>query len=263
MAWCSTFQRTSVDKKKSRQEVTRDRIVECAAELFTAKGYSATSLKDIADALNLTRTAMYYYFDSKEDVLHALVEEDAQVAASLLHDIRVHRDGTVLQRFRQSVEVFVGWVLRRRNIFILIEGIGRQFPSEITSIQQNAKRQVLQEFIDLISEGIDSGDFSTTDPRSAALAIIGMCNWSAWWFNGEDEGINAVAQFMSSFAVKALVTETLELGELTTGDEISRPGGNTDLRGAQGAELSHTFRRVKNEMASLERVVTELTKSES
>ena len=153
-----------VQKKKTRQEVARDRILESAAEVFGAKGYSATSFKDIADALDLTRTALYYYFDSKEEILHALVEEDAQVVAKLLRDIRVQQGGAVLQRLQQSVEVFVSWVLRRRNIFILMESIAREFPSKITSIQENAKRQVLQEFIDLISEGMEKGSFVTEDP---------------------------------------------------------------------------------------------------
>jgi AcrR family transcriptional regulator len=52
---------------------TRDRILDVARELFTEQGYDATSLREIADRLGFTKAALYYHFQSKEQLLTALL----------------------------------------------------------------------------------------------------------------------------------------------------------------------------------------------
>jgi AcrR family transcriptional regulator len=53
---------------------TRERILEVARELFTEQGYDGTSLREIADRLGFTKAALYYHFQSKEEILLALLE---------------------------------------------------------------------------------------------------------------------------------------------------------------------------------------------
>ncbi|RNL62935.1 TetR/AcrR family transcriptional regulator [Nocardioides marmoriginsengisoli] len=59
---------------------TRDRILDAALEQFTAKGYDATSMREIGEQLGITKAALYYHFASKEDIVRALlVEIEGQV----------------------------------------------------------------------------------------------------------------------------------------------------------------------------------------
>ncbi|HEY8523634.1 MAG TPA: helix-turn-helix domain-containing protein [Acidimicrobiales bacterium] len=53
---------------------TRQRILEVARELFTEQGYDATSLRQIAERLGFTKAALYYHFQSKEQLLRTLLE---------------------------------------------------------------------------------------------------------------------------------------------------------------------------------------------
>jgi AcrR family transcriptional regulator len=53
---------------------TRARILDVARGLFANKGYAGTSVRDIADALGMTKAALYYHFPGKADVLAALIE---------------------------------------------------------------------------------------------------------------------------------------------------------------------------------------------
>jgi AcrR family transcriptional regulator len=55
--------------KPTRGEATRKRILDVALELFTRRGYEKTSLRDIAEQLGVTKAALYYYFERKEDIL--------------------------------------------------------------------------------------------------------------------------------------------------------------------------------------------------
>ncbi|MCW2785750.1 MAG: TetR/AcrR family transcriptional regulator [Marmoricola sp.] len=59
---------------------TRDRILSVALTLFTEKGYDATSMREVAEQLGITKPALYYHFDSKEDIVRTLlVDIETQV----------------------------------------------------------------------------------------------------------------------------------------------------------------------------------------
>ncbi len=59
---------------RSRSD-TRARIQQVAVELFTEHGYEGTSLREIAERLDVTKAALYYHFKSKEDIVASLVED--------------------------------------------------------------------------------------------------------------------------------------------------------------------------------------------
>ena len=54
---------------------TRTRIQDIALEMFTEKGYDATSLREIAEALGVTKAALYYHFKSKEEIVESITAD--------------------------------------------------------------------------------------------------------------------------------------------------------------------------------------------
>ncbi|WP_427016592.1 TetR/AcrR family transcriptional regulator [Pseudarthrobacter sp. P1] len=88
---------------------TKERIPLVALELFAGRGYEATSMREIAEQLNITKAALYYHFSSKEDIVRAVVEStmdqitalaqwaaDQEVTPALRRDI-LERWGVILQ----------------------------------------------------------------------------------------------------------------------------------------------------------------------
>lgn len=61
-------------------------ILDVARQLFGTKGYTVTSITDLADALGVTKGALYYHFKSKEAILDALVAEPAAEIAAIAKD---------------------------------------------------------------------------------------------------------------------------------------------------------------------------------
>ena len=62
---------------------TRERILEISAELFSEQGYDGTSLRQIADRMGFTKAALYYHFQSKEEIIRALVAPIMEVQSEL------------------------------------------------------------------------------------------------------------------------------------------------------------------------------------
>lgn len=63
---------------------THDQILKAALVLFADKGYDATSMREIAQQVDISKPALYYHFDSKEEILRALVDESIPLIDELL-----------------------------------------------------------------------------------------------------------------------------------------------------------------------------------
>jgi AcrR family transcriptional regulator len=72
----------------ARRTDTRERILTVAATLFSEKGYNATSIRDISDALGLTKAALYYHFTSKDQILHAIIDQPISAVRGVLENPR-------------------------------------------------------------------------------------------------------------------------------------------------------------------------------
>ena len=75
-----------------RTRDTRAEILDVAAELFAERGYDATSLREIAERLGITKAALYYYFRSKDDILAALIAPIGAVLDELVRRLEGARD---------------------------------------------------------------------------------------------------------------------------------------------------------------------------
>ena len=84
----------------ARRTDTRERIVNVAAGLIAEKGFNGTSIKDISDALGVTKAALYYHFASKDEILHAIVDQPISAVRSVLAE---PRDLTTASARRQLI----------------------------------------------------------------------------------------------------------------------------------------------------------------
>jgi AcrR family transcriptional regulator len=83
---------------------TRARIQQVALELFAEQGYEKTSLREIAERLDVTKAALYYHFKSKEDIVRSLVEDyfgqiDALIAWAGSQQRSARTRGEILSRY--------------------------------------------------------------------------------------------------------------------------------------------------------------------
>jgi AcrR family transcriptional regulator len=70
----STHEKTTPDLRQAREADTRTRIQRVGLRLFTENGYEATSLREIAEQLGVTKAALYYHFKSKDEIIGSLLD---------------------------------------------------------------------------------------------------------------------------------------------------------------------------------------------
>jgi AcrR family transcriptional regulator len=89
----------------ARRTDTRQRILEVAARLFSEQGFAGTSIRDIADALGVTKAALYYHFPSKDAILGELVAQPLAAVRAILAEPHRLSDRAGREKFvRRAVE---------------------------------------------------------------------------------------------------------------------------------------------------------------
>ena len=97
---------------------TRAEILDVATQLFAEKGYDATSLREIAERLGITKAALYYHFRSKDDILRALLEPMNTVVTELLERLEAAPD---VAGWVDALDWVIGMVFQNVAFFRLIE----------------------------------------------------------------------------------------------------------------------------------------------
>lgn len=171
-----------MSKAQTKSDALRENILEVATRLFIERGFDGTSFNDIADVVGVSRPALYYYFKSKEAILEVLTTVVTRAAGELASE-------ALPAHLRQPSAMLRHRVLRHAHLilthplqFRVVERNEDNLPPEQRKLAEQSRRAVLEQFRQAIELGIERGQFRVMDAKVAAFSIIGMCNWTAWWF---------------------------------------------------------------------------------
>jgi AcrR family transcriptional regulator len=167
-----------------REEITaykRERILEEAVKLFYERGFSGTTLDDIAGKLGVTKPFIYTHFRSKVELLEAICRPTIEMSLEAIIQA-AQQPGSPSDRLFAGIVDFSKVVLRRQaNIAVYFREEKHLSAAGLAEINMLRKRfdRVLSE---LLEEGARTGEFHIVDIRLAALAIGGMVSWAYTWY---------------------------------------------------------------------------------
>lgn len=136
------------------------KIMETAEELFAEKGFSGTSVRDIADAADVNVAMISYYFGSKEKMLESLFTYRSESTILKLESMYNNTALTPMERVNQMIDYYIDKFLNQQcfHKIMMREQVGNQRHMISDMIQQYKKRN--QAMVkQLIHEGQKSGDF--------------------------------------------------------------------------------------------------------
>jgi AcrR family transcriptional regulator len=93
----------------------RSSLFQSAVDLFSEKGYEATSVREIVDRAGVTKPVLYYYFGSKEGLLHHILEHASGIHQEALRRALAY-EGTVLERLTHLYELVTTEAGKHRNL---------------------------------------------------------------------------------------------------------------------------------------------------
>jgi AcrR family transcriptional regulator len=201
-------------RRRMSSDERRGEIVSTAAQLFDDSSFANTTMDDIARRIGVAKPTLYHYFSSKEEILHAIHEEFIDLL--IVH--HEERDASGLRPEQLLLEAMA-------DILELMQthrGHVRVFFEHHRELAQDAQREMRAKRDDyekvvesLIEECVRRGTFRPVNPRLAALALFGMCNWAYQWYraSGTIRPRDIAYQFWN-YLVFGLATEELRAESL-------------------------------------------------
>jgi AcrR family transcriptional regulator len=170
----------------SRGESTRERILQSAASVLADKGYSGTTLADIAAQAQTKAGSLYYYFDSREELIREIMtrgitETHAHVngAVELLPPEASSRD-----RLAAAITAHVRYMLTENDIArASIRTLG-QAPPEVQG-PAIALHRVYGQYLAQLIENVKADGYllPQADSRVLRLLMVGAANWTSAWYD--------------------------------------------------------------------------------
>ena len=179
-------------------------ILTSSQNVLKEKGYAATSVRDIAKALEIEPASLYSHFESKEDILRITCFEMAEkfeLAVKEVNDIYFNAE----ENLRMAIKFHVEILTKNLDAAIIFIRDWRNLSSDSLT-QFIAKRNTYEEgFREIVQTGIDEGVFNETDKKFAALTILSSVNWIVEWYqpNGNLTA-EQIAEKLSDFILTGL-----------------------------------------------------------
>jgi AcrR family transcriptional regulator len=194
-----------MDQRAMREEILaykRERIVEEAVKLFYERGFTGTTLDDIAAELGVTKPFIYTHFRSKIDLLAALCTPTIELSLDAVTRA-AKGPGSPTDRLHRAIVDFTQVVLSRQaNIAIYFREEKNLSPEALGEINTLRKKfdRVLSK---LLADGMAAGEFDVKDVSLAALAIGGMISWAYTWHRPEGRlALEDMCERMASLALQ-------------------------------------------------------------
>lgn len=189
-------------EKPVRVYVGREDVREAALTLFAERGYGATSMKDIAEALGLRAPSLYNHVRSKEDILVEIMDSAMDWALADLHAAASSTDDVAEQLRRATESLVLQFLVHAREVTVS--------NNEVRSLSEPGRSKIMAKrdeygrwFRKLIERGCSLGRFRVESPRLASYAILEMGNGTKVWFReGGPHSEAEVARQYSEFALR-------------------------------------------------------------
>lgn len=152
----------------------RQQILSTAKNLFIQQGYHGLSMRQIAEALGVSKAALYYYFHDKEELFLAILDTYLDEMEAELQRVRQEQT-SARQRIRAVVEIILRQPADQRAVIRLSS---QEMAQLSPPARQAFSRVYHQKFIDriyaILEEGVQGGELRPVDPSLAAWALLGM-----------------------------------------------------------------------------------------
>ena len=171
---------TGSDHVRAKRQRRRTEILHAALRAFRDRGYHGTTLADIAQQLDVRKTALYHYFPDKEAILYACHREGLVEVAGIVAAAR--RRGSFAEQLAYAI---------REHVRVMTDTLeGSSLALEVSALAPRHRGEVIaardryeQALRDIVQRGVAAGEFRAVDPKLAVFAILGAINWVARWYS--------------------------------------------------------------------------------
>ena len=188
--------------------MTRDDILDAAAQVIRKKGFHAASMADIAETVKLQKASLYHHVSSKQEILLALLDRAIEMLIEEIAPISA-RSAPADEKLREMTRTYLRLLAENADLasVLLFEHRSLEPKQHARHIPNRDKFEAL--WRDVISEGVAADVFHCSDPALTVRGLLGLLNWTLTWYRPKGElSIEEIAdQYVDLFYHGLLVSK--------------------------------------------------------
>ncbi|MDQ8730752.1 TetR/AcrR family transcriptional regulator [Bradyrhizobium sp. LHD-71] len=158
-------------------------ILSEAAQIFARKGYEGASMRDIAEACDISKSLLYHHFKSKEEIYSRVAVGATQELYVFVFE-RVPADKSPSEKIRAFMVATAEYFRRHRWAWIASTTAFWNDPARHRQKERLIRRDRYEKYLrSLIQEAIDAGEVRDMDVAMAGRLILSSLNWMHRWYN--------------------------------------------------------------------------------
>lgn len=164
--------------------MTREDILDAAAQVIRQKGFHGASMSDIAEAVSLRKASLYHHVSSKQEILLALLERALEMLTEQIAGIS-SQSIPADEKLRLMIRTYLSALAENSDLssVLLFEHRSLDKKSHARHIPHRDAFEGL--WRDVVNEGARAKIFSCADAGMAVRALMGVMNWTLTWFSPE------------------------------------------------------------------------------
>jgi AcrR family transcriptional regulator len=167
---------------KSKKRNREGEVIDAAVEVFFDKGYSAASIQDVADRVGVLKGSLYYYINSKEDLLSRIVDDVHRESTEILEAVQA-LDVPAIEAVRIYIEKHVGWYLNNVKEVSVFFREWRHLGGERLRAAKERRRGYESIVREMIAAAQEAGDIdSSVDAKYASMYVLAAVNAVPDWY---------------------------------------------------------------------------------
>ncbi|MGZ9234455.1 MAG: TetR/AcrR family transcriptional regulator [Anaerolineales bacterium] len=185
--------------------MTREDILEAAAQVFRQKGFHGASMQDIAKAVSLQKASLYHHVSSKQEILLALLDRALEMLLERISAIR-NQDVPADEKLRQMVRAYLQILAENTDLssVLLFEHRSLERKQHARHVPNRDKFEALWRAV--LEEGVAAKLFKCDDPALTTRAILGIMNWTITWYRPQGPlKIDEIADHYSNLLLNGLL----------------------------------------------------------
>lgn len=165
----------------------RQHILIEAAKLFKAKGYAASSMRDLAERVGLEAASLYNHIKSKEDLLQEICFDIAGRYVSQLNEIEANQH-TNIEKLQALINLHIMMIAGNREEVYVCNNEAKHLTAPYLQKFKDIRKDYENRFLNIIKAGIENGELVPVNPTTALYTILSAVRWVEIWYQ-PDRGI--------------------------------------------------------------------------
>jgi TetR/AcrR family transcriptional regulator, cholesterol catabolism regulator len=192
--------------KTKAGRVREQEINEAAVDIFHAVGYSAASVDDVAAAVGILKGSLYYYMDSKEDLLRRIVEDVHVDVEEIIREALALTDLPPLERLASYIRAQVDYNARNIKRVRVYYHDYEQLSAERIALVRKSRRMNEQLIVSLITDAKSAGEVGDwVSEQLAGKTAFATITWMYTWYKpGGRISSKELGDFCATFVINGL-----------------------------------------------------------